>query len=292
MPRLISREPDRRRLNGRGLAPGIALVGPLFLLVLLLAGPLAAHDFWIQPSTFRPAPGQRVAVHLRVGDEFPGDPVPRMQERIEHFTLIDPAGAAADLPGVPGTDPAGFALPQKPGRAILVYDSDNASVTLEAEKFEKYLSDQGLEKISELRRKKGQSQAPGREVYSRCSKALLKVGDGPATGFDRAAGLPLELVPERDPYSLAAGGELPVRLLYLGKPLAGALVEARQPGRPGKIAGRTDARGRVALRLPAGGFWLVRALHMIAAPAGANADWESFWASLTFELPASPAAGR
>lgn len=273
MPGKISRP------NGLGLS----------LFLLLAAGPLAAHDFWIQPSTFHPAPGQRVAVHLRVGDDFPGDPVPRMPERIERFVLIDPAGVAADLAGVPGTDPAGFALVPKPGRTLLVYDSDNASVTLEAEKFEKYLADQGLERILELRRKKGQSQEPGREVYSRCSKALLKVGDGPAAGFDRLAGLPLELVPESDPYALNGGGELPVRLLYQGKPLSGALVEARQPGRTGKIAGRTDAQGRITLRLPAGGFWLVRSLHMIKAPAGTNADWESFWASLTFEVPARPA---
>jgi hypothetical protein len=25
-------------------------------------------------------------------------------------------------------------------------------------------------------------------------------------------------------------------------------------------------------------------VHMVPAPAGANADWQSYWASLTFEL--------
>jgi hypothetical protein len=31
-------------------------------------------------------------------------------------------------------------------------------------------------------------------------------------------------------------------------------------------------------------MWLIKAVHMIPAPSGANADWESFWASVTFEL--------
>ena len=33
-----------------------------------------------------------------------------------------------------------------------------------------------------------------------------------------------------------------------------------------------------------GGLWLVKAVHMIPAPAGTGAQWTSFWASLTFEL--------
>jgi hypothetical protein len=32
-------------------------------------------------------------------------------------------------------------------------------------------------------------------------------------------------------------------------------------------------------------MWLVKAVHMIEAPAGSNADWLSYWASLTFEMP-------
>lgn len=33
------------------------------------------------------------------------------------------------------------------------------------------------------------------------------------------------------------------------------------------------------------GAWLFTTIHMIPAPEGLDADWESFWASLTFELP-------
>ncbi len=91
---------------------------------------------------------------------------------------------------------------------------------------------------------------------------------------------------EKNPYMLKGGGELPVRLLYEGKPLAGALVMALQRGRPDKVTARTDAKGRAVLKLDRPGFWLVKAVQMIPAPADAGADWESFWASLTFALPA------
>jgi hypothetical protein len=48
----------------------------------------------------------------------------------------------------------------------------------------------------------------------------------------------------------------------------------------------------VRFRLRPGGMWLVKAVHMVPAPAGANADWASFWASLTFEMRATNADGN
>src|SRR5689334_18749037 len=52
----------------------------LFILVPRLA---SAHDFWIEPSTFRPSVGERVTASLRVGEDLRGDAVPRIP------TLID-----------------------------------------------------------------------------------------------------------------------------------------------------------------------------------------------------------
>jgi hypothetical protein len=36
-------------------------------------------------------------------------------------------------------------------------------------------------------------------------------------------------------------------------------------------------------------MWLVKSVHMIP---GAKADWESYWASLTFELPNTEVSKR
>lgn len=255
-------------------------------LAALGAGAAAAHDFWIEPSTFRPAPGDKVAVSLRVGDAFPGEAVPRWPERIERFALVGPAGEA-EVFGLARMDPAGFAVPAGPGLHLLVYDSNHARLTLEGDRFEKHLAEQGLERVSALRKERGESAKTAREIYSRCAKALLQVGQKEAGqgGHDRRLGLALELVPLADPYDLQGGGPLPLLLLYQGKPLAGARVAARTPAGAAPVSGRTDAGGRILLSLPGPGFWLVKAVHMVEAPAGRDADWESFWASLTFEVP-------
>jgi uncharacterized GH25 family protein len=165
-----------------------------------------------------------------------------------------------------------------------VYDSGHDSVQLDAAKFDRYLGDEGLERIRKLR---GSKTNAVKEIYSRCAKSLLSVGTVAGTGYDRVLGLELELIPEKNPYALKAGEELPVRLLYHGKPLDGALVVAIPKGAPdAKASARSDRHGRASLRLDRPGLWLIKAIHMIPAPADSGAEWESLWASLTFELPA------
>lgn len=254
------------------------------LMIGLAAAPAArAHDFWIEPSAYTPAPGQRIAVRLRVGDHFPGDPFARTPKRIERFAVLG-GGAEAAVPGIEGGDPAGYLVAGGPGLYQIVYDSNHASIELTGEKFEQHLAEQGLERISALRKRAGRSAVPAKEIYSRSVKALIAVGGGSGEGYDRPAGLPLELIPEKNPFLLSPGSELPLRLLYRGKPLAGAWVQARNPRRPGEtVSGRTDGEGRLRLRLASGGPWLVKAVHMIPAAKESGADWESLWASLTFE---------
>lgn len=259
-----------------------------FALLLLVSLPATAHDFWIEPTALAAAPGAQVGVRLRVGENFVGDPVPRNPERIERFAILGPNGEKP-IPGVSGGEPAGYATVGPAGIYQIVYDSNRASVALEAKKFEDYLRLEGLERILDLRKKRGESDKPSREVYSRCVKALLAVGGTAGTGFDKPVGLALELVAEKNPFEVAPGGETPFRLLYQGKPLAGALVIALPHSQPeaGAIKARTDGEGRVRFKLPAGPaggeIWLIKAVHMIEAPKDAkDADWESFWASLVF----------
>ena len=55
-----------------------------------------------------------------------------------------------------------------------------------------------------------------------------------------------------------------------------------------KLTARTNKAGRVNLTLPGGGgVWLVKAVHMVPAARETAAEWESLWASTTFELPAA-----
>jgi uncharacterized GH25 family protein len=258
------------------------------ILLALLASTASAHDFWIEPSTFRPAVGERVTAALRVGQKLSGDPLPRIPTLIDRFLIQGESGVEGPMVGRMGSDPAGIALISDPGLHWIGYQSTPYPVALEAQKFEDYLRDEGLERIIDQRKKSGQSAAPGRERFYRCAKALLDTpgtASGAAHVLDTPLGFTLELVPRRNPYAIRPGGELPLSLSFRGKPMANVLVVAMSKDDPEMaVRARTDAKGRVTLRLAHAGFWLIKAVHMESAPADAGVDWESWWASITFDL--------
>jgi uncharacterized GH25 family protein len=260
--------------------------------VVMSRAPLFAHDMWIEPTTFSPESGQIVGVRLRVGQDLLGDPLPRDPALVNQFVVEDADGRKPVI-GRDGADPAGFLRVAMPGLLVIGYRSNPSAIELAPDKFNQYLKDEGLDAVAALRVRRNETGASAHEIFSRCAKSLVLSGSPSDAQGDRRLGFTLELVAERNPYAVRAGQDLPVRLTYENRALAGALVVAMNRLKPSeKLAARTDTDGRVRFRLRPGGMWLIKAVHMIPAPAGTNAEWASFWASLTFELGTTNAEGH
>lgn len=255
-------------------------VGMVVAAILIGHVPLVAHDLWIHPTTFIPEPGAVVGIRLRVGQDLVGDPVPRNPSLVNQFVFVDEAGRKPVI-GRDGADPAGFLRVATPGLIIVGYRSNPRTVELSAEKFNEYLKEEGLDAVAALRASRNETGTKGREIFSRCAKSLLLAGHA-AGANDRQLGFTLELIAERNPYAIGSG-EMPFRLMYENQPLPGALVVAINRLDPSaKLIARTDNAGRVRFSMKRADMWLVKAVHMVPAPAGTNAEWVSYWASLTF----------
>ena len=270
------------------LPPSSAMLRRLGLLVVtaivLWRVPLVAHDMWIEPATFSPELGQIVSVRLRVGQDLLGDPLPLDPSLVNQFVVKDGAGLRPVVRR-DGGDPAGLLRVAMPGLLVIGYRSNPSNIEMAADKFNQYVKEEGLDAVSALRASRNETGAAAHELFSRCAKSLVFAGSASEAQADRPLGFTLELVAERNPYALRPGQDLAVRLMYENRPLAGALVVAMNRVNPAeKLSTRTDKDGRVRFKLRPGGMWLIKAVHMVPAPAGAHAEWASFWASLTFEL--------
>jgi len=283
-------------LSRRGAAATAA--GLLAAALSAPALPVRAHDLWLEPSSFHPAPGAEVSVRILVG-HGPGDgePLTPRPEWIERFVLAGPSGTSP-VAALPGADPPGRAVVGEAGLWAVGLESGDTLHTLSAERFARYLAEEGLEEAAAAAREAGLAPAAGpdeggppvRELFARSVKALLRVGGAPPAAPGTAAGpvlgQELELLPLADPMAPEAG-ELPLRVLLRGEPAPGVLVEAA-PLAGGEAPSRavSDAAGVARLALPAvagPAGWLVSAVVLEPAPAASGAEWRSVWSSLTFE---------
>jgi uncharacterized GH25 family protein len=115
------------------------------------------------------------------------------------------------------------------------------------------------------------------------------VGAQTDDNFKRNTGMPLEIVPLANPYQCKAGDSLRVQVFFQGRPLAHhALRTWHRTGQPEaptqKGQWRTNAEGQATLPLTAKGWWMVSLVRMVPSPNPQQADYQSYWASLTFEL--------
>lgn len=254
----------------------------LGLAALLTAAALRAHDFRLEPSTFHPEHGQTVSVGLRVGQDFLSDPVPRQSTYIRSF-VVKQGREQHDVDGIDGSDPAGFFTADATQPAIIGYQSNPVPTELPAAKFEAYLRQYGLESIIDRRAQRGERQKPGKEIFLRCAKAIL-TGARASLAATQPLGMRYEIVPSIDPTHDA--GAFRGRILFERTPLRGALVTAVFRDDPKlRMSTRSAADGTFTLPLPRAGVWLIKSVRMIDAPRDSGAEWESLWASLTFERP-------
>ncbi len=261
-------------------------------LAVALAADAGAHQCWLTPSTYRAAAGDTVVIASFVGTGFRGEQKPYAATRALRLTLQ--AKKTIDLrPGAMNGDLtyARFIVPDDQG-AVVAYHSTYVPIELDAAEFNRYLALEGLDAPLRARVALGSNAGPGRERYARCAKTWIAGAD--LKRLLTPIGMPLELVPLGDP---ATSSTLRIRLLYQGRPLAGALVKAwNQPllraAVPRDAAARdsagisaqarTDTQGVAALPINRPGEWMISTVYMIPSRDRAVADWESLWASLTF----------
>ncbi|MEZ0487766.1 DUF4198 domain-containing protein [Fibrella aquatica] len=264
------------------------------MLVSLLA---QAHEFWLLPGTFFAEPGQVVPIEVLVGEYFNGERSEGKKNRlIQYAHWVN--GTKTDLSpsltgGHYGIVPLKIATP---GTHLIAFANTNKQLSMRADSFLLYLQEEGLDHVIQLRQKSGEAQTRSREVYRRCVKTLIQAGA--VTPADQTyaldTGMPLEIIPVRNPYAVRAGQSADFRVLFDHKPLRNALVRYwnRPAGGPktapdSKPAGlseehlRTDANGRVSFRLKKGQN-MVSLVHMVPTTDTTEADWQSFWGSLTF----------
>ena len=269
----------------------------LGLLVFSRASLVAAHDFWVQPNEYRVDPDALTSMTLQVGHGRFRQRSPIPAQRIIRFWAIAPEGAVADLRGRlrlgrPAED-ADFRL-KKPGTYVLLLQTDDhAQSHLPSIRFNDYLKVEGLTPALEQRARLHLMDADGSERYSRCAKSIVQVGPlgaGSQSQVTKPMGLPLEIVPEVSPYGVPRSGTLPVRVIYAGRPLAGALVKLtnlEHDASPLEVI-LTDHEGRATFTVPGSGRWLLNVIWTKPLPASEEADFETVFSSLSFGFTSGP----
>lgn len=256
------------------------------LLVFSWAEAVSGHDLWLVAKKSSMASGEEAGFLAVNGTRFPVSENAVAPDRLEALFLAPCSGERIPVRETAVEDQAlGFRVGLgKEGAYWAAVATKPKLISLKAADFNEYLGHDGLPHVLEARRSKGIADRDEIERYSKCAKAIVRVGEAGGGLCRQPLGLRVEIVPDADLFSLRPGMDLPCQVLFEGKPLAGFLLQAGYEGMEGpRLECRTDAGGRARFRIAREGHWYLRGIHMVEVE-GKDYHYESFWASLTFRM--------
>jgi uncharacterized GH25 family protein len=241
----------------------------LCLTLCLAAGAAWAHDLWI--ACPKAKAGQKLTMEIIYGHSFPTDELLAPGEVAELYVM----GPKGKIVAAPGADKK-FSTKQSLAAGSYIAVSGNKAKfwTKAPSGYVHKTKDQVPEAIKCIRSVK-------------YAKAIVNLG-GKAADVSKPLGQDLEIVPLSNPATVKPGGELPIKVLLAGKPLAKAEVTATFAGfskdRAMAFYNKTNKDGMVKVKLWHPGFWLVRVNQQTHYQDPAKCDTMSKTATLTFEI--------
>lgn len=273
--------------------------------VLLLAGVLRAHDMFLKLESYFLPPNSDVAVQLLNGT-FEQSQNAIARDRMTDVSVVGPTSDDVRHPPtsrwrdsieVSEGDTTGMSiLDTRTGGAgtyVMGVSTRERTFTLSGEDFDAYLEHDGVLDVLDARREAGETGTETTETYSKHVKAIVQVGEARSEAYTKRLGYPSEMVPLENPYALSVGDTLGVRFLFEGQPVENQIVYASHEGYHGHdesgghreaVQTRTDAEGVARIPLDHAGRWYVRLIHMVPVPDDPEVDYESNWATLTFQI--------
>ena len=276
----------------------------LAVLTVVIVTAVSAHTLFLKLDSFFLEPNSTGMVALLNGD-FDNSENAVTRDRMLDVSVVGPGGVVHP-PESAWRDSAVFHYsPDSVDTALLTFDTGDPGTyligvstaarvfDLTAEEFNEYLVHDGIVDVIEQRTAAGKTNDDATERYSKHVKALVQVGDGRSGQWAHELGYPVEFMPLSNPYELGVGDELRVRFLRAGEPVANQLVYANYEDHHGHdeagehmeaVTTRTNTDGVATIPLSGTGRWYVRTIHMVETTSEADVDYESNWATLTFQV--------
>ena len=257
-------------------------------LLVVSATLIFAHDLFLKPESFFLPPQSDVRIAVLNGS-FTASEASVTPDRLRDLSLVGPTGRQplAHDAWTPQGDSTWLAVHTGAAGTYLIGASlFPRALTLPAAEFNAYLKEDGIPDVLEARTRAGVLDRPARERYQKHVKTLLQVGDVRSDAYAGVLGYPAELVPLSNPYAARVGETIAFRCLVDGRPAAHQLVVAggEQRGTPiAERSARSDSGGVVRFTFESAGKWYVKFIHMEPVSHD-SVDYESKWATLTFEL--------
>jgi len=259
----------------------------------LAASPVKAHEMFLIAQEFVTTPNSDQVVRL-INGTFDKSENSISRDRIANVSIA--ANSKLTTPSEDDwyDDEVSSYLNYKVGTEgtyVIGVSTRPSLITMSPEDFTGYLVHDGvLDTLASF--EKNNTLKEVTERYSKHVRAIVQVGDKKTGDYAKELDYPVEIILDQNPYDLKFGDDVSFRVLYEGKPVVNQIAHASYEGFHGHndtgghinaFTLRTDEDGRASFLLSNKAIWYISMIHMQEISED-EADYESNWATITFEV--------
>ena len=241
---------------------------------------ILGHNLWLVGKN---ETAEKTKIEINTGDDFPASDSAVKTERIAGFQVLSKNGAQNIREFTVEGKSLTAIVEEKPKTAFVAgIELLPHPITLEADRFAHYIEDEDAQICTAPNFVIGETNEDQRESYAKFAKVLVKNNAENTEVFTQKIGHKFEIVLKE-----IADKHLRVQILFENTPVENLRVSSGAENlNGGKYSAhtRTDETGFAEIEITQNGHWFVRS-HLIRRHADVeNFEWESFWASVTFQV--------
>lgn len=254
----------------------------LFIAVL----PVLAHEFWLEPHQYIFSRGEEINIRFKVGEGFNGDNWKGSREKVNFLNLyygdVVDSSLSQYISDEKG-DSLQFSMFEE-GTVMVVFNNVNTFIELEPGKFEEYLIEDGLTNALDYRKQNNEIDSLGREWYQRSVKTIVQVGSTKTDIYKKQTSLPLDIIPQINPYLVTGNQLMKMKVLFQKKPLANQKIRVwhKMPDGVTDSSYTSNENGEISFTVSSKGEWMVSCVNMVRLNDDPKAQWQSYWGSCTW----------
>jgi len=264
---------------------------PLLVLILAAAIGLAAttHDYFLLPENFFMHKGDKLNLHLIMGDQFVKQEEVRYQPKKTSTFMLYQGSKKFDLikvakdSAVPLID---YTMLNS-GQGLVDMTRGVEFIDASRDSYADYLAQAGLDKLSD--KVKNGNQFRIKEKFTRYMKTLFAVDNHDGNMYEKDLNDVYEIMLKDNPYRKKYGEDMSALIKFKGKPEGGATVNLYIKSISGNVYTQNltaDKKGEVTFTMSREGIYMLRSTR-IEPTKDKDADFESWWASYTFPFSSS-----
>ncbi len=257
-----------------------------FLLPVFIVINVSGHEFWMQPDKFIYNRTEPVNIRLLSGQNFNGENWTGNREKINHIELyfddVVDKMLNANFGDGPG-DSLQIAMIDE-GTVMVTLNTKDSLIRRDTENPDEVLTDSTRANMATGDAARADTTTASREKYQLSAKTLFQVGTRFTNVYRKKTGLPLDIIPQDNPYAVTKDGKFKIQIFFMGEKLKNWKVKVwhKVDDKVSVEDYTTDEDGALKLFLSPQGEWMVSCLKIFRLENDLDAQWQRHEGTLTW----------